>query len=167
MRRKDRELSKEETIEILRNTRHAVLSMIDTEEKPYATPISPVLIGDDLYFHCTNSDESKRKKALLKNPLVMVTFIGMGENDEKAVPDNFSVNYVSAEVVGQANLVSDPIEKKEKTLALAKIHFPKVKEEEILKAFEAAGNFIDLWKISIDEITGKGRNKNLYFKPKK
>ena len=53
LRRKPRELTREQAIEVIEATPHAVLSTADLDGNPYGVPVSPVLEGDHIYFHST------------------------------------------------------------------------------------------------------------------
>lgn len=50
------------------------------------------------------------------------------------------------------------------TVKLSETQFPMAEKKSIEEVYDAAHKFIDLWEIEISEITGKGRNKHLYFK---
>ncbi len=163
MRRKDRELSQEEALVIIKNTKMAVLSMISREGLPYATPISPAYIDGKIYFHSSSSEDGVKKSSLINNGNVILTYVGYNENDLEYLPQ-LSVNYVSAMVKGKASLVSDGDKKKTLTVKLSETQFLMAEKKSIEEVYDAAHKFIDLWEIEISEITGKGRNKHLYFK---
>lgn len=163
MRRKDRELSQEEALMIIKNTKMAVLSMISNDKRPYATPISPVFIDGKIFFHSSSSPDGLRKTSLLKDNHVVVTYVGYNENDLACLP-GLSVNYVSAIVSGRASLVTDEQKKKALTIKLAEIQFPMAEKKGIEETYAGSHEYIDLWEIEITSVTGKGRNKHLYFK---
>ena len=52
MRRKDRKLDEQIAVSLLEHCEYAVLSTVDGDGNPYGVPISPVLEGKNLYFHC-------------------------------------------------------------------------------------------------------------------
>ena len=66
-------------------------------------------------------------------------------------------------VKGKASLVTDEDKKKTLTVKLSETQFPMADKKSIEEVYDAAHKFIDLWEIEISEITGKGRNKHLYF----
>lgn len=141
----------------------AVLAMISPEGLPYAAPISPVYIDGKIYFHSSNSEEGLKKASLKNNDNVVLTYVGYNQNDLEYLP-NLSVNYVSAIVRGTASIVTDEDKKKSLTVKLAEIQFPMSNTASVEKVYDAAHNFIDLWEVNISSMTGKGRNKHLYFK---
>lgn len=55
MRRKDRQLSDEETLKVIKHTHHAVLATVGPDGTPYAVPVTPLYLNNAIYFH-TASD---------------------------------------------------------------------------------------------------------------
>ena len=55
MRRQDRLLSQEETVQILERGEYGVLSMYDTSGYPYGVPVNCVYEDGKLYIHCARS----------------------------------------------------------------------------------------------------------------
>ena len=51
MRRKDRELSPDEALEIIDNCEYGVISCVDDEGEIFSVPISPVRDADVIYIH--------------------------------------------------------------------------------------------------------------------
>ena len=51
MRRKDRELSREEALEIIDDCEYAVISCVDDEGEIFSVPISPVRVGESIFIH--------------------------------------------------------------------------------------------------------------------
>ena len=51
MRRKDRELSRDEALEIIDNCEYAVISCVDDEGEIFSVPISPVRVGESIFVH--------------------------------------------------------------------------------------------------------------------
>ena len=51
MRRKDRELSQDEALEIIDNCEYSVISCVDDEGEIFSVPISPVRDADAIYIH--------------------------------------------------------------------------------------------------------------------
>lgn len=162
MRRKDRILTLEEAKEVIRHTPHAVLATVDASGQPYGVPISPALVGDELVFHGTAADGRKWEN-LRQNPKVTVTFVGRGETASDELPGEFSVNFASAIVSGVASKVTDEAEKEKLAKAIAMRQVPQAGKEGIDHYYKAFGKGIQVWKIKINSITGKARNKQGYF----
>lgn len=79
------------------------------------------------------------------------------------LPKDFSVNYASAIVEGRISLVTDEGEKKRVAKAFCLRHVPQAGEEAIDKYYAAGGKYVVFWKVTIDSLSGKARNKQGYF----
>lgn len=158
MRRSDRALSKEECLEAIRRTPHAVLGTADAAGIPYAVPVTPVMLDGKLYFHCSRAN-GRRTQNLRMNPNVSLTFIAK----QDTVEPEFAVNFVSVIVAGKVREITDAAEVKRIQLEICKRHAPSVAPEKALAYFEKSGGGIAIWEVTPSEITGKSRNKQLYF----
>ncbi|MGL4655332.1 MAG: pyridoxamine 5'-phosphate oxidase family protein [Sarcina sp.] len=150
MRRKDREVSKESAIEILKNGEFGVLSSVGVDNQAYGVPLSYVYLNDAIYFHCAKEGQ----KIDNINANSKVSFCVVGKTEIK--PEQFSTNYESVIILGEASFAKDT----EKQEALIEILNKYSKEylaqgEEYIKR---VGDKIFVIKISIEEITGKSRN---------
>ena len=153
MRRKDRELSKEEAFQILERGEYGTLSMIDPKGRAYAVPITYTLFHDDIILHSSTA-VGWRKSALLANPEVCFSVVV----DTKVLPERFGTLYWSAIARGKVTLITDP---EEKRLAL-EAFLPKYSADYIAEGkryIDAAIDSVDVWKLSIKELTGKARKK--------
>ncbi len=109
MRRKDRELTRTEGLEIIDKCAYAVLAVSDGET-PYALPLSVCRIGDGVYFH---SAAAGRKTELLTDGVkVRMVFVG----EVRAYENEFTTAYESAIAVGEVTLVTE----REKKIAALK-----------------------------------------------
>ncbi len=52
IRRKDRKISTDEAIDLLKKCEYGVLSTVDSDGQPYGIPLSYVYKDDCIYFHC-------------------------------------------------------------------------------------------------------------------
>lgn len=147
MRRKDRELTKDETIEILKMNSYGILSTVDKNCQPYGVPISYVFLNDSIYFHCAG-DGHKLDNILNNNK---VSFCVVGKTS--VVPDKFTTKYESAVVFGTAAEVFDS-EKKEALLEIIYKYSPNFINEgkEYIEKAEKATKVI---KIAIEHSSGK------------
>ena len=152
MRRKDRETSRQEALEILDRSSWGVLSVVDSNNEPYGIPLSFVRNGEWLYFHC--AQEGHKLEILRERPKVSIAFVSSAE-----FPNNhFTVIYESAIVSGTATEVNNNEEKIYGLRTLSERFTPKN-----MQAFEKEVNQMldktSVWKIHIEEITGKRRKK--------
>ena len=150
MRRKDREVSREEALTILDNASWGVLSAVDAENEPYCVPLSLVREGDWLYFHCAM--EGHKLEILRARPKACINFVSSVEFPE----DVFTAIYASAVVFATAEELSSDEEKLHGLKIICERFTPKN-----MHAFEkeaaAMLSRTSVWKIHINEITGKRR----------
>lgn len=74
MRRQDRELSKEATLEMIKNGKFGVLSLFGENGYPYGVPIHYVIDKDSIFFHCSKAGGHKIE-ALKKKTNISFTVI--------------------------------------------------------------------------------------------
>ena len=74
LRRQDRALSQEETMEILRRGKFGVLSIVGEDGYPYGVPLHYVVIDHAIYFHCSRV-QGHKDDALAKNSKISFTVI--------------------------------------------------------------------------------------------
>lgn len=105
MRRRDRELPREEALRAARAAGHAVLSFIHPDTGvPQGVPISPVVTPEGIvYWHSTN-EASLKGEGLKKDPRASLTFIAYAED----LPEEYTVDYASTVMTGRAHIVTDP-----------------------------------------------------------
>ena len=102
MRRRDRQTSRQEALEILTAAPWAVLSVVDQKGRPYSTPVSPALMNGALYFHSA-VEGGARSCALEACPEVSLCAVSRCE----VLPDRYGLTFASAVVQGRCTHVSD------------------------------------------------------------
>ena len=101
MRRKDLELSIEETYEIIDANKYAVVSLVDAEGLPYGVALDYIHKGNSLYFH--GAKEGRKIEAMKANPRACAVIIG----ETIVVPEKFGRKYVSVVAEGPIELIND------------------------------------------------------------
>ncbi|ERI89659.1 putative 5-nitroimidazole antibiotic resistance protein NimB [Clostridiales bacterium oral taxon 876 str. F0540] len=149
MRKSQREIFGEDIIKILQSGEYGVLATISENGYPYATPISYVYVNNKVYLHC--AVEGNKLDNIRKNNKVSFNVVGK----TKVLPEQFSTEYESAIIFGQAFEVNGD-EKKEALMAIADKYSPDFKKEG-LAYIDRAINKTCVIKIEIDKITGKAR----------
>ncbi len=146
MRRKKNEVNREKAIGFVDAAEYATISMLDGNI-PYAVTVNHVRDGENIYFHCAM--QGKKTDLMRANPNVFVSCIGFGE----AKKGTFSYIYESANIVGTACEITEQDEKIRVLRLICEKHDLMADnfEEYTLKAIAVTA----LWKISIEEITGK------------
>jgi nitroimidazol reductase NimA-like FMN-containing flavoprotein (pyridoxamine 5'-phosphate oxidase superfamily) len=149
MRRKDRQISNTETIEIINKGEYGVLSMCAPDNKAYGVPLNYVFWNNCIYFHCAKG--GFKMDNLDKNNNVSFCIVGNTE----LLPDKFSTRYESAIIFGK----TEEVKEKEKFYAL--IELVKKYSSEFLengkRYIQDLSDNTTVIKIRIDEITGKAR----------
>lgn len=148
MRRADRQLSEEETKQLLTKGEYGILSTIGEDGYPYGVPVSYAYKGDKLYFHCANGVGHKLENITL-NEKVSFTVVG----DTEVLPAKFSTAYESVIVFGTVAPVEDKLE------ALALLchkYSPEFAQKGRDYAAHDQGK-TGVYAINIEHMTGKSR----------
>jgi len=147
MRRKEKKLSDEEAIEILKSGEEGILATIGKDNYPYAVPLNYAYHNNGIYFHCAKSGH----KIDNMNYNSKVSFCVV--KDTQIIPEEFSTNFKSVVLFGKAlELLGD--EKQEGLMVLVRrlsSDHVKAGEKYIINAMDKTRVF----KINIEHISGK------------
>ena len=149
MLRTDRERPREFAEMVTDKCEWAVIAMTDTDGNPYCTPITIARDGNSLYFH-SGKALGKRTSALRNNPRVCVTCVG----DTCRSATKFTTEFESAVIIGTAEEVTDDKEKIHALRLICQRHTP-ANMDAFDRAIEKSLSITSIWKIHIEEITGK------------
>lgn len=148
MRRKERKSTHEDAISWLANCAYAVLCMTDENNNPYGVPISPVLEGDVVYFHCAT--KGLKLDCVLHHPEVCLVCA----DGVVPIPEKYTTAYQSVIAFGTATIVDDDEEKLHAlrliTEKYASSHLDAF-DDAIKRSFRAT----TLVKIQINKLSGK------------
>ncbi|MBQ8829547.1 MAG: pyridoxamine 5'-phosphate oxidase family protein [Burkholderiaceae bacterium] len=161
LRRVERALDENASIDIIKHTDHAVLSTADATGVPYGVPITPVLVGNALYFHSTGEMGGRKADNMLMNSKVSVCFIGKAHT----LPEVYSVDFASVIVSGKASEVTDNQEKILAMKELLKRHAPNNSKERNMIQAKIRYPLISVWKVKIESICGKARAAKIWTGP--
>lgn len=154
IRKKERALSYEEGLEILRDLKIATISLYDEEEKfPYAVIINPVLIDETVYFHCAG--EGHKIDVLKRNNRVCLS----GVRSSKVIEEKLTTAYESVIIRSKARFVESLDEKSKALEALCKKFTPSVDEERINKVIVSSAEITTIVALKIDSLSAKGSNR--------
>ena len=151
MRRSDRQLTDEETLQLFRDAQYGVLSVTDENNMPYGVPMSFALSDNVIYFHCSAAG-GKRISGIRHDPNACFTVIG----DTKLLPQKFATLYMSGIAYGKLEIISDDTEKQKGIEAILQKYSPDHIENG-MKYIASALDKIYVLKLEIEKITGKGR----------
>ena len=147
LRKKKRELGKEDTIKVLKEGREGVLSTISENGYPYGIAVNYVYHNNCIYFHCSN--KGHKLDNISQNNKVSF-FVN---SNITIIPQDFTTHYKSAVVFGRTFISTDD-EKRDAIIAIGeKYSHPHM--EEGLKYIDKAINTLTIVKIEIDYLTGK------------
>jgi len=151
VRRKDREISKEEALEVLKKGRYGVLSTMGEDGWPYGVPMSYTLRDGKIWFH--GAKEGHKLDNIRFCDRVSFCVVG----DTKTLPDKFSTIYSSAIVFGKIHECSDE-EKMQGFGELVGKYAPAFAKEGAAYAKNASGRAA-VFCLEIEHISGKARKK--------
>lgn len=105
MVRQNKQLTKEDCINILRKQKRGVLSVNGDDGYPYAAPINHYYNPDDgcLYFHCGRRTSSHRTESLRRSDKVCFCVTEPG----KPIPGDWALLVRSVIVYGRMEIISD------------------------------------------------------------
>lgn len=156
MRRSDRALSHEAALAIIDHAPFGTVAMCGKDGLPYCVPLNLVRVNNDLYFHCALS--GTKSDLLRSDGRVCITFVTQAQPGYQAEKNNFTCFYRSAIVTGQAHEVLDPLEKTEALRAICRRFLPDAMVgDNFSRAVETSLHRTGIWRISMDQITGKSR----------
>ena len=155
MRRKDRQLTEEEAMDVVRKGEYGVLATVGDDGRPYSVPLSYVLDEEKgaLYFHGTAAGGQKMDN-ILANPSVCFTVV----MNTEVLPAQFSTKYYSANVFGTAKVVEEEEEKKKALLLLVRKYAPDY-EEQGRAYIKRAIRAVAVVRLDVEQVTGKARKK--------
>jgi len=147
MRRKEKQLSHEQSIEILKKCEYGVLSVVGDNGYAYGVPLSYVYVDNKIYFHSALT--GYKLDCIEYNNKVSFCVVG----DTKLLPDKFDTEYESVIVFGRAQEVTGE-ENYTAHIELLKKYSADYLEEG-KKYLERAGKNTRIFKIDIEHMTGK------------
>ena len=150
VRRKDREIPRDEALEVVDKCVFFTMATVNTDGTPYCIPLSMVRDGEWLYFH--SAQEGHKIDNLRHRNRVCISCVG----NVKPFSGAFSLEYESAVINGDALEITDRGEKLHALRLISQRHTP-----DHMPAFDVyVETMIEktmVWKVHIDEISGKGR----------
>lgn len=150
MRKKNREISDSQCIEILKKCDDGVLSTICENGYPYGVTVNYVYKDNSIYFHCAKAGQK------LDNILTHSKVCFSVADNITIRPDKFDTLYSSVVVFGNAYIVEDN-EKRDILIEIIKKYSPEFLESG-LTYIDKAINATTIVKIDINHMTGKSSN---------
>ena len=149
LRRKDRELGKDDAIDLLKKGEYGILSTVDRDNNAYGVPMSYIYWNNAIYFHCAL--EGYKLDNIKNNASASFCVVGQ----TCVISEQFSTLYESVIVSGIAECISGD-EKKGALLEILNKYSKENLESGKLHIERAIGR-VEVIKINIDRIVGKAR----------
>lgn len=146
MRRKDREIDREETVEALKKGTWGVIS-VSVDGEPYGVPVNYYYSSEEnaIFFHCAK--EGRKLDGITYNSRVSFTVV----LSEKIIPEKFSTLYESVIVSGRASLVKDKEETAKRLRELCDVLAPGMDADGMINQCTSAA----MVRIDIENMSGK------------
>ena len=147
MRRKHRQLSEEECIQILISEPRGVLAVLGDYDYPYTVPMSHVYVDGKIYFH--GAQTGHKNDAVKKYEKVSYCVIDKGVKAE----DSWWYTFKSVVVFGKIKIITDSDEKIDKLTKLGDKFFPT--HEETVDEINRVLDKTEVFEITVDHMSGK------------
>jgi nitroimidazol reductase NimA-like FMN-containing flavoprotein (pyridoxamine 5'-phosphate oxidase superfamily) len=151
LRRNDREVSQQETHELLDKSEYGVLSTVDKYGQPYGVPLSYVYKDNAIFFHC--AVDGQKLDNIANNSKVSFGVVG----STTVLPETFGTLFESAIVFGIASEVFD--DERHKALVWLLEKYCTNFMEGGLHYIELKDKVTRVLKIEISQVSGKARRK--------
>lgn len=149
MRRKNQQLSQQQSIQVLQRGTSGVLAVSGDGGYPYAVPLSFAYQDGKIYFHWALSGH--KLDAVLKDSRASFCVI----DQDQIVPERFTTYFRSVIAFGRVHILEDAGEKREALTLLARKYSPDIPEqargEEIGRLWEK----VCMAQLIIEHLTGK------------
>lgn len=151
VRRKDREIPREEALRLLEAGEYGTLATVSAAGVPAIVPLSYVVLEEEIYFH--SAIEGEKLDHMKENPRVSFCVVG---RTQPVYDKNFTTRYESVVVHGEASPVLPEEEKKRALMALSQKYLPG-HIDKAPAAIASARPATAVWKITPLHITGKAK----------
>lgn len=152
MRRHDRDMIFNDTIELLKNGQYGVLSISGDEGYPYGIPLNYVYDEGQIYFH--SALEGHKIDGINRNNKVSFCIVG----EVETIPNKFSTRYRSVIAFGKVEEVKDENEKKAGLLGIIKKYSSDYVDKG-MKYIDSDYEKTAVFRIVIEHMTGKKANE--------
>lgn len=149
MRRKKQALTTTECRQILQEATSGVLALDGDGGYPYAVPLSYVLSGDKIYFHCAKAGH--KLDAIARNEKASFCVIGQ----DHVIPERFTTDYKSVIVFGTIRIMDEGAAKDQAIRELACRYAPDLPSAQVEEEIGRYQRSLCMLELSIDHMSGK------------
>src|SRR5574344_2650 len=150
IRRVDRMLSENSSIELLKKCQYGILSTIGKDGYPYGIPLNYVYDDGMIYFHCANEMGHKLKNINFCNKASFTVV-----SDTEVIPSEFSTYYESTVAFGKVTPMEDKLKGLEK---IVKKYSPEYVDKGKKYAENSKKN-VGVYVMKIEHISGKAKKR--------
>lgn len=148
MRLKKQELSREESINLLKSAKQGVLAINGENGYPYTIPLNYAYEDGKIFIH--GALKGGKIESLLANPKVSFTVIGK----DTVIKEDYATDYTSVICFGTADILEDADEKAKGLWAICNKYMPEFQEETARRIKEGL-KATAVIAIKIEHMTGK------------
>ncbi|QIB69242.1 pyridoxamine 5'-phosphate oxidase family protein [Aminipila butyrica] len=149
MRRKDKKLSEEDTLQVLKTAPYGMLSTVGEDNIPYGVPINFVYKDDKVFFHSGVAGHKLDNIKMNDNVSFCVV------TDVETLPAEFNTKFKSVIIFGTAEEVQE--EKKVEVFKLFLEKFSPDFMESGVEYIHKASKGARIFQINIEHMTAKGK----------
>lgn len=149
MRRKNQLLSEEISREVLQRNTSGVLSLMGDEGYPYGVPMSYVLAGDKIFFHCAK--EGHKIDAIRKEEKASFCVI----DQDKIVSEEYTTYFRSVIAFGSVHILENEDEKRKAIRILAEKYSGDQGAEGIEREIDEHFANLCMLQFDMEHLTGK------------
>lgn len=149
MRRKNQLLSEEISREVLQRNTSGVLSLMGDEGYPYGVPMSYVMAGDKIFFHCAK--EGHKIDAIRKEEKASFCVI----DQDKIVSEEYTTYFRSVIAFGSVHILEKEDEKRKAIRILAEKYSGDQGAEGIEREIDEHFANLCMLQFDMEHLTGK------------
>ena len=149
LRRKNQQLSPEDTIAIFHKGTSGVLALMGADGYPYAVPMSYVYHEGKIFFHCGKNGH--KIDAIRHNP--KASFCVIGQDEIK--PEEYTTYYTSAIAFGCVHVIEDDREKWAAITRLCEKYYPAATAEMHKTAVAKDFAPMCMLELTVEHMSGK------------
>lgn len=149
MRRKNQLLSEEISREVLQRNTSGVLSLMGEKGYPYGVPMSYVLAGDKIFFHCAK--EGHKIDAIRREEKASFCVI----DQDKIVSEEYTTYFRSVIAFGSVHILENEDEKRNAIRILAEKYSGDQGEEGINHEIDKHFSNLCMLQFDMEHLTGK------------
>ena len=149
MRRKKQVLSDEVSREILERNTSGVLSLMGDDGYPYGVPLSYVLVGDKIFFHCAK--EGHKIDAIRREEKASFCVI----DQDQVVSEEYTTHFRSVIAFGRVHILEGEAEKRNALRILAEKYSHAQGGAGIEAEIEKSFAHVCMLQFDLEHVTGK------------